>query len=677
MKRLFFAITLVAVCCLSMSAYATDSQSDSSSKPKAPERQGWGDPLNPLVPLVPLDPLYGDVESVVITTYELEDKFGEVVRVGITDDTKYYFNEAGDVIEKAYYNSDGSLRSKDIYKYDTSGNQIEKAYYNSDGSLEDKRIYIYDASGNEIEYAVYNSDGSLNWKSICKYDSSGNMIELAGYRSDGSLWDKHIYKYDTSGNQIELAIYKSDGSLSYKNISKYDTSGNQIEKACYNPDGSDGSLRSKDIYKYDTSGNMIEKAEYWPDGSLGYKYIFKYDTSGNMIEKAGCNYDGSLDSKSIWKYDALGNVIEKTVYNSEALLPKSQTVYEIGLAHQRASHLHHLESRIEHLVDTLAADQTTDIDQRALQLLAELHRVVVEEGLLEGVLLDHHRSKPTHEISQPQRHIVAHRVDRNQTAHNSHRRTAHKAARQHDTIDAIALDHLCDLDRLGNLDTALEAVLHIVLNEDRGARLCGCLHYLVHTHTHKAHTVVERAAELIAAVVGIGREELRNQIAVTCVHLDAVETRLVSRVNGATKVACHLTDLIFAHTAHGCVGIHIDTRRRTDRNLTCGRVVGHISTVTDLDRSGSASLVHSFGNIFQSGNDLGTQPQLFVERQTATTYGGVGQRSHTDTALCHANVVVLQLLRGTELITHRLESRRADRAVAQGDVAQLVGRKEL
>ena len=216
-----------------------------------------------------------------------------------------------------------------------------------------------------------------------------------------------------------------------------------------------------------------------------------------------------------------------------------------------------------------------------------------------------------------------------------------------------------------------------MLNQDRGTRLCGCLHHLVHTHTHKAHTVVERATELIAAVVGIGREELRNQVAVTCVHLDAVETRLVSCVNGATEIARHLTNLIFAHTAHGGVGIHIDTRRRTDRNLACGRVVGHISTVTDLDRSGSACLVHSVGNIFQPGNNLGTQPQLLVERQTATTYSGVGQRSHTDTALCHAHVVVLQLLSGTELVAHRLESRRADCAIAQRDVAQFVGRKEL
>ena len=119
MKRLFFAIALVAVSCLSMSAYAIDSQSDSSSKPEAPERQGWREDI----------PLYGDVESVVVATYKLEEKFGEVVRGDIESSEKYYFNKAGDVFEKAVYNSYGSLRVNYFFKYDASGNMIEEDRY--------------------------------------------------------------------------------------------------------------------------------------------------------------------------------------------------------------------------------------------------------------------------------------------------------------------------------------------------------------------------------------------------------------------------------------------------------------------------------------------------------------------------------------------------------------------
>ena len=95
MKRLFFAIALVAVSCLSLSACATDSKKESSSesmsdcataKPEAPERQGWSGDF----------PLYGNVESVTVTKYKLHDKFGEVIRGDVQRMDKYCFNNAGD-----------------------------------------------------------------------------------------------------------------------------------------------------------------------------------------------------------------------------------------------------------------------------------------------------------------------------------------------------------------------------------------------------------------------------------------------------------------------------------------------------------------------------------------------------------------------------------------------------
>ena len=188
MKRLFllFSITTAAL----FSSY--------DLKAEAPERQGWKED----------SPLYGDVESVVMTKYKLEEKSGEVVRGCILDYDKYYFNDTGDVIEYASYRLDGSFGYKHIYKYDSSGNMVEEALYNSDGSLFEKGIYKYDSSGNKIEGAGYNSDGSLDEKEIYKYDSSGNMIEEALYYSSGSLSYKHIYKYDSRGNVIEETSYQ-------------------------------------------------------------------------------------------------------------------------------------------------------------------------------------------------------------------------------------------------------------------------------------------------------------------------------------------------------------------------------------------------------------------------------------------------------------------------------------
>ena len=166
MKRIFLFLTALFL----FTSY-------SIAKPKAPERQGWDN-----------YPLYGDVEEVTISEYELSEKFGEEVKGNLSSKELYKFNERGDVIEAARYNSDGELydlygNAKAIYKYDSNGNEIEEADYNSDGELFWKKNSKYDSKGNQIEWAHYNSDGELRWKIIPKYDSMGNLIEGKKYES--------------------------------------------------------------------------------------------------------------------------------------------------------------------------------------------------------------------------------------------------------------------------------------------------------------------------------------------------------------------------------------------------------------------------------------------------------------------------------------------------------------
>ena len=166
MKRLFTILAIVTL--LPSIAFAQVKKAD------APIRQGYNDDL---------PPLYGDVESITIREYILEDKFGEVVKgeMGVCD--KYTFNQRGDAVEMARYISGGSLYRKDLYKYDSAGNMIEKAEYNSSGRLKGKDLYKYDSAGNMIEMAKY-YDGRLDWKALYKYDSAGNIIEKTDYKGE-------------------------------------------------------------------------------------------------------------------------------------------------------------------------------------------------------------------------------------------------------------------------------------------------------------------------------------------------------------------------------------------------------------------------------------------------------------------------------------------------------------
>ena len=79
MKRLFLIMFVVIL--------TTNCSPTQQKRVEAPTRYGWDN----------WDmPLYGDIESVTISEYELKDAFGDITSVGIVDKT-YFFNEVGNV----------------------------------------------------------------------------------------------------------------------------------------------------------------------------------------------------------------------------------------------------------------------------------------------------------------------------------------------------------------------------------------------------------------------------------------------------------------------------------------------------------------------------------------------------------------------------------------------------
>ena len=355
----------------------------------------------------------------------------------------------------------------------------------------------------------------------------------------------------------------------------------------------------------------------------------------------------------------------------------AELVDECRVVDQRAGHLHEFETGAEGPLDAFAADQPADVDQRTLQRCAELFGIFEEVALLEGELLDHQGSEPADEVSEPERRVVAHGVEGDQSAHDGHRGFRHESAGEDDPVDAERLDHAGDLDALGDLDAALESVVHVVLDGDgHAAGACGP-DGLFETHPHEAHAVFERASVFVAPMVGVGREELRDEIAVPGMDLHGVESGVVGGADGASEVFGDLFDLAAAHAAHGGVGVEVHARRCADGHLPGGGPVCHVSAVSDLNGGGGSFAVDGVGDVAQPGDDRGAEPELLVERETAAADGGVGERGHADAAAGYGHVVLFELLRRSEILAHRLECRGADRAVAQRHGAELVGREEF
>jgi len=168
----------------------------------------------------------GRVKVCTETVYDAVDKFGEIQKTNLNSKIIYSFNSKGSVIEKLWYNPNGTVKSKESFKYNDNGKMIE------DSSSDSKIIYKYDNKGNNIEENNYNWDGSLFRKVINIYDDKGNNIESNQYFPDGSLDSKYFFKYDNYKNEIEFNWYKGDGSLISSRTYKYefDKIGNWFKK---------------------------------------------------------------------------------------------------------------------------------------------------------------------------------------------------------------------------------------------------------------------------------------------------------------------------------------------------------------------------------------------------------------------------------------------------------------
>lgn len=207
--------------------------------------------------------LKGKVHLVTTVRYKAVEKFGEIEKDSIVQKSTSKFNEEGNEIENADYNSDGSLNTKTIFKYDKAENILEECSYNSNGNLSSKIIYTYDNKGKKKESnSYYESDGKL--ASSNKYDENGNDIEWSFYLSSGKLMNKVTYKFDDKGNKTEDNIVESLAIIAGgKTIYEYDNNNNMTGAKSYEPNGSLSGESHHDYKNYDVNGNWTMQITYY------------------------------------------------------------------------------------------------------------------------------------------------------------------------------------------------------------------------------------------------------------------------------------------------------------------------------------------------------------------------------------------------------------------------------
>jgi hypothetical protein len=155
------------------------------------------------------------------------------------------------------YNTDGSLRYKEVYTFDDKGNMTSKARYNTAGALEYKYVSTYDDRGRKAEDAYYTTGDSWTSKAVYTYDERGSKNSETYYKAGGLIIGKMEFNYDEKGRVIEDVLYDAKGLIERKRIYRYNERGEKTEETCY---GEGGRIASRwvSLYKYDEKGNWIE-----------------------------------------------------------------------------------------------------------------------------------------------------------------------------------------------------------------------------------------------------------------------------------------------------------------------------------------------------------------------------------------------------------------------------------
>jgi hypothetical protein len=226
--------------------------------------------------------------------------------------------------------------------------------------------------------------------------------------------------------------------------------------------------------------------------------------------------------------------------------------------------------------------------------LRDAPRALQQEQRPVGVALGEQAAEqPGAQPAQPAL-IGGHLPDGHVAAHHVQRGAGGKPAAGDQGAGPFLLEAASRLQRLLQLQAAFEPVALVELHQHREAGADRLAHP-AHHRRREAQPVLQAAAVLVAALVGPGREELAEQVAVSGVQLHRVEAGFQGQPGGPGEVGRLILDLGRAHGLAHRAAIDAQFPGGAQRAAADHDRAGKKSAVHELHGSGRPCRVHRLG----------------------------------------------------------------------------------
>lgn len=262
-------------------------------------------------------PVTGPVKSVRISQY-FSDGNNEV-KYNERPLFDFRYDEAGHLVEKTSYETDGRPYQRNTFEYDRSGKltkSLEEDLLNNRKAVstylsdENYQVEYLDTAGQvqEVQEIRYDPqtrvqmeffrkpEGTIAWGVKKKLDERGNAQEQAQFFDEAEMKSEehyeliHQYQYNAAG-QITEQLSLDDGEFVGKEVFIYDEQGRIVETTFYyeRPDR----LSFHKTYRYNEHNDATERTwdnrESYATFVQKLKYEYVYDHNGNWILRKSFN----------------------------------------------------------------------------------------------------------------------------------------------------------------------------------------------------------------------------------------------------------------------------------------------------------------------------------------------------------------------------------------------------